>query len=106
MAVQENVVRGGVGWHHQDRWHAVRRHLSIGDALRLGRELMQSLGYVPPELEAVSQPEPAGRVGVEVRVLREFRTAHGTTPLRCEGCSASKRAQSCGIWLLNWLGSK
>src|SRR4029077_9545335 len=59
------------------------RHLFVGDVLRLGCELMQSLGYVPPELEAVGQPEPAGHVGVEVRILCEFRTAHGTTPLRC-----------------------
>src|SRR6476660_8556725 len=89
MAVQEDVVRRAVGWHHEDRRHAVRTHLSIGDALRLGRELMESFGYVPPELEAVSQPEPAGHVGVEVCVLREFRAAHRTTPFRCESCSRS-----------------
>src|SRR5713226_7021506 len=89
MAVQEDVVRRAVDWHDQDRRHAVGRHISIRDALRLGRELMQSFGYVPPELEAVSQPEPAGHVGVEVCVLREFWATHRTAPLRHETCSRS-----------------
>src|SRR6185312_5810277 len=93
MAVQEYVVRRAVGWHHQDRRHAVRSHVSIGDALWLGRELMESFGYVPPELEAVSQPEAAGHVGVEVCVLRELRAAHRTTPLCCESCSRSVAAK-------------
>src|SRR6476620_3810374 len=94
MAVQEDVIRRAVGWHHQDRRHAVRSHLSIGDALRLGRELMESFGYVPPELEAVSQPEPAGHVGVEVCVLREFWAAHRTTPFRCESCSGAWQSRA------------
>src|ERR1700751_3721343 len=81
MAVQKDVVRGALGGRDQDGGHAVCGYLFVGDVLRLGRELMQSLGYVPPELEAVGQPEPASHVGVEVLVLREFRTAHGTTPL-------------------------
>ncbi len=78
--MQEDVVRRAVGWHHQDGRHAVRGHLSICDALRLGRELMEPLGDVPPELEVVGQPEPTGHVGVEIRVIREFATAHCTTP--------------------------
>src|SRR6476659_5718239 len=80
MAVQKDVIRRALGRRDQDRRHAVRRHLFVGDVLRLGCELMQPLGDVPPEVETVGQPKPAGHFGVEVRVLHEFRTGHGSTP--------------------------
>src|SRR5260370_22968993 len=72
----------------------MRGHVTVGDVLRLAGELMQPLGDVPPELEIVGQPEPAGHVGVEVRVLREFRTAHGTAPSCGEFCDALMRSLS------------
>src|SRR5690348_17422119 len=91
VTVEEDVVRRALGRRDQDGAHTVCRHLFVGDVLRLGRELMQPFGDVPPEVETVGQPEPAGHFGVEVGVLRELRTCHGTTPFTlCENCSTAE----------------
>jgi hypothetical protein len=82
VAVQQDVLRRAAGRDYPQRGHPVRRRLPVGDVLRLGHQLMQPLGDVPPERETAGQREPAGQVGVEVRHLREFRAAHGTAPSR------------------------